>query len=173
MDNLTTNTPEMPVIVIQLTQGYSTVVDAVDSDLNALKWYPKIKRTRCYAMRTVKKDKQKKTVHLHTVILCRMLGRDLVKGEMVDHIDGDGLNNQRSNLRLATHTENLRNQRIRRDNTSGFKGVSWSKASGKWVAQIRMTGKIKYLGSFTTPEEAYAAYCAAALELHGEFARFK
>lgn len=91
--------------------------------------------------------------------------------ENVDHIDGDGLNNERRNLRPSTHGENMANVRKRRDNVSGFKGVWWHRANSCWSASIQSKGESKYLGSFDTPEKAYAAYCEAAQRLHAEFAR--
>jgi hypothetical protein len=91
--------------------------------------------------------------------------------EFIDHIDGNPTNNRLDNLREASHTENSRNRRIQSRNTSGFKGVYWNKAARKWHAQIHTDGRNKHLGLFVTAEEAYAAYCTAAKELHGEFAR--
>jgi hypothetical protein len=92
-------------------------------------------------------------------------------GQLVDHVDGDGLNNRRSNLRIATRAENNRNAAVRKDNTSGFKGVHWHKGDGRWQAQIRVAGKRIRLGAFDTPEAAHAAYCEAAARYHGAFAR--
>lgn len=89
----------------------------------------------------------------------------------VDHIDGDTLNNRIANLRLATHAQNLGNSKRRKDNTSGFKGVSADRSGARWRAQIKRNGRIAHLGTFDTPEEAHAAYVAAATELFGEFAR--
>jgi hypothetical protein len=89
----------------------------------------------------------------------------------IDHIDGDGLNNSFSNLRLATHAQNLRNSKRPTSNTSGFKGVHKSKRSKRWIAQIQVAGKLVYISTFDTPELAHMAYCKAAAELHGEFAR--
>jgi HNH endonuclease/AP2 domain len=83
----------------------------------------------------------------------------------VDHIDGNGLNNKRSNLRLATKSQNLANQKIRTDGISRFKGVS---QKGKyWKAKCKNI----WLGSFKTEEEAAKAYDKKAKELYGEFAR--
>lgn len=90
-------------------------------------------------------------------------------GEQVDHIDGDPLNNKWSNLRAATPAENLSNARRRRANKSGYKGVS--RIRNKWRAAITKNGKCHYLGVFETPEQAHAAYCAAAVKLAGQFAR--
>jgi hypothetical protein len=105
---------------------------------------------------------------LHRLIL------GLVKGDNREgeHIDCDGLNNRRSNLRIANRSENNCNRHMRRDNTSGYKGVSkHPKRPSEWVAQIMHHKKGYNLGSFPTPDEAYAAYCGAAKVLHGKFAR--
>jgi HNH endonuclease/AP2 domain len=93
----------------------------------------------------------------------------LPKGE-IDHINGDPADNRLSNLRLATHAQNLMNSGKRINNTSGFKGVSRDHST-RFRATIWLGGKQRYLGSFVTREEAYTAYCKAAQELHGEFAR--
>ena len=87
----------------------------------------------------------------------------------IDHVDGDPSNNAWSNLRSASHRQNLRNQRISSNNKSGFKGVSWHKAGGRWCAQIKSDDKVVYLGLFDCPREAHAAYCAAGRSLYGEF----
>ena len=79
-------------------------------------------------------------------------------GYEVDHIDGNGLNNQKSNLRNCTHKENMWNQHgIRPTNTSGHVGVSWHKQVGKWRAQVQISGKFHHLGLFSTKEEAIKA----------------
>ena len=90
----------------------------------------------------------------------------------VDHRDGDATNNRIGNLRLATNAQNSMNSRAQSNNTSGFKGVSFHKASGRWRADIRETTQ-RWLGLFDTPEEAHEAYKKAAMELHGEFARLQ
>jgi hypothetical protein len=91
----------------------------------------------------------------------------------VDHIDGDGLNNRLGNLRAATRTQNLANRRRHKNNTSGFKGVSFHKRERRFRAKIQVGGKTQNLGSFDTAESAHAAYCAAAEKTHGAFARAK
>lgn len=90
----------------------------------------------------------------------------------IDHINGVRDDNRWSNLRLATPAQNAQNCGKRAENKSGFKGVSWDKTAEKWVAQISINGKSKRIGRFKTPEEAHAAYVAAAKALYGEFARF-
>ena len=89
----------------------------------------------------------------------------------IDHIDRQGTNNAWHNLRLATVSQNLGNACRHRDNTSGFKGVYRDSESSRWVARITFHYKGIHLGYFDTPEEAHAAYMAAAERLHGEFAR--
>ena len=90
---------------------------------------------------------------------------------MVDHIDGNGLNNQRSNLRQCSHQQNLHNQDIRIDTSTGYKGVHFNKESGKYRAQIAVNHKRHFLGSFADPAEAALAYDNAARKHHGEFCR--
>ena len=89
----------------------------------------------------------------------------------LDHRDGDGLNNKLGNLREATKSENGCNRGAQANNTSGLKGVRWHKPRQKWLAQIGYKGRKRHLGLFDTPEQAHAAYCRAAIEYHGSFAR--
>lgn len=89
----------------------------------------------------------------------------------VDHIDGNGLNNAFDNLRLCTNSENGCNRGATTENKTGLKGVGWHKHSQKWTARIQKNGKKICIGYFPTPELAHMAYCKAAAELHGDFAR--
>lgn len=90
----------------------------------------------------------------------------------IDHINGIKDDNRIINLRLATTSENMSNRGMQANNTSGHKGVYWHKKDSKWTAQIRVNGRNKYLGQFTDPEDAAAAYKKAAPEYHGTFANF-
>lgn len=90
----------------------------------------------------------------------------------IDHRDTDGTNNRFANLRQATDAQNNFNRPKRRDNTSGYKGVTFHKGTAKWLAQIKAGRSKRYLGLFDLPEDAHVAYCEAARELHGDFAHF-
>jgi hypothetical protein len=89
----------------------------------------------------------------------------------VDHIDGNGLNNRRSNLRIVTRAQNIQNSRLSQANTSGVKGASRFLSAGKWQAKIRKDGKQYHLGLFNCRTAAAVAYAKASRELHGEFGR--
>ena len=89
----------------------------------------------------------------------------------IDHINGVKHDNRVENLRLATPAQNTRNQKLHPLNTSGHKGVSYIKRTGKWDARIKKDYVQYCLGVYSTKEEAYAAYCEAARRLHGDFAR--
>lgn len=85
-----------------------------------------------------------------------------------DHVNGDGLDNRRGNLRPAVGNQNQHNVKLRRDNTSGFKGVG--RRRGKWHARIKVDGRLRFLGDYSDPIEAALAYDRAAREVAGEFA---
>lgn len=91
----------------------------------------------------------------------------------IDHADGVRTNNRIANLRKADDFQNSANSCVRRDNRTGYKGVSYSAANGKYRSAITSNGKRYYLGSFPTAQKAHDAYKAAAIKLHGEFARLK
>jgi hypothetical protein len=87
-----------------------------------------------------------------------------------DHRNHDTLDNRRRNLRVASNSQNLMNSRMRTSNTSGYKGVSWFARDHKWRAKIMIGYKQRSLGHFDKIEDAAAAYHAASLKYHGEFA---
>ena len=161
------------IILIPLSQDYFAIVDEIDADLFFSKWSVKIcANDPYYAIRNIRTvDEKHTTESMHRIILSRKLGRNLLKNELVDHINGDGLDNRRDNLRVASPSENSRNQRRKSSNKSGFKGVCWHKYTKKWTARITVEGKQKSLGYFDTPEDAYEAYCKEAIEKYGKYAR--
>jgi len=146
---------------IELTQGKVALVDDEDfENLNQYKWRAHKVGNVFYAEGNTRRIKLQRTkIRMHREIT------NAPKGMDVDHIDGDGLNNCRSNLRAITHRQNLQNQHVKK--SSAFPGVCWHKAIGKWQAQIRINGKKKYLGLFNIEAEAYNAYLKA-LENIGE-----
>lgn len=161
-----------PVVVdgalarITLTRGHVAVIDAADLPrVEAHTWTALVTKGKVYARRTVRLGDKQHTELLHRVV---MGAPDDIN---VDHEDGDGLNCRRSNLRLATQAQNTLNTKLRADNRAGFKGVSKHTQCNKFKASIAVGGKRRHLGLFDTAEQAHAAYCAASVELHGEFRR--
>lgn len=158
-------------IIIPLTRGQSAIVDQADSDLAQMDWYTYPGKNAYYAHRNGRTNHKRFTQRMHRVILSRILGRDLLPSELVDHVDLNGLNNRRDNLRLANHTQNNANRETRNDNKTGYKGVHLHKPSGKYHVSISVSKKRLYLGLHDTPELAAIAYNNAAKEHFGEFAR--
>lgn len=152
--------------LIPLTQGQCAKVDDADFDaLNQYKWQASKDVHTYYAIRTDRTTGKKVKISMHRVLL------SIPKSMFADHKDGDGLNNQRNNLRLATRAENNRNSRVRSDNKLGFKGVYFRKDVGKFKAQLRCNKKSFGLGYYDTADQAAMAYNEAATKYFGEFAR--
>lgn len=154
---------------ITLTRGYTAVIDAVDAPLvSEFNWSIKQYAGRCYAARSGGRDehgKMRSPISLHRTIM------NFPDGKSVDHVNGDGLDNRRANLRAVTHQQNMMNRGAQKNNASGLKGVTWNRRLFKWQAGIKVDGKKHYLGSFDTAELAHDAYKSACKELHGEFGR--
>jgi hypothetical protein len=151
---------------LELTRGYFALVDdGAFEELSAKRWYALIcKYGKVYAARREGPAKKRVVVLMHRLLL------GAAKGEEVDHINGNGLDNRLENLRIATSRQNKFNQGIRSSNSSGYKGVSWHQKDGKWRSRINIAGKSKWLGNFSCPIEAARAYDAAARVEAGEFA---
>lgn len=150
---------------ISLTQGKVALVDDADyAAVSAFKWCAyKTSRGHFYAKRNVRKPDGKQHI--------QFLHHFLMPGVRVDHRDGDGLNNQRHNLRPATRQQNRQAfQRKKPDATSQFRGVTWLATDKKWQAQLGHNGRTFYLGRFADETEAAKAYDKAARERFGEFA---
>ena len=111
-----------------------------------------------------------KAVQAHRIIW-EMHNGPVPVGREIDHINGNRADNRIENLRLATGSKNKMNTTLRKDNTSGLKGVRRDRRSGRWSATIKADKKTIHLGSFGSPEEAHTAYVAAAEVHHGQFAR--
>lgn len=151
---------------IKLTQNKHALVDDEDYEyLNQWKWQVVNMKDTFYAHRKIwlKREKRYKTICMHRIIM------NAPNGRVVDHINHNSLDNQRENLRICTQSQNLGNSRLRSDNKSGIKGVYWSKNRNKWVAQIRINSKSKYLGIFTDINVAKNVYEKEAKQHFGEF----
>lgn len=153
--------------MIPLTREKFAQVDDEDYELlSQYKWSTATCGNMLYATRGTEIGYKKKTYRMHTVIM------NPEKGMIVDHIDHNGLNNQRSNLRVGTHSQNHYNSNIRSDNKSGYKGVHHHSQLNKWVVQIKVSkGKTKHIGTFDAVEDAARAYDDAAKQYYGEFAK--
>lgn len=152
---------------IPLTRGKVALVDDADFEgLSRFKWYAHKGTRTWYAHRNRQLNAGKQT----TVLMHRQI-LGAVPGKEVDHRDGNGLNNQRCNLRLCEHAENGHNRcRKMAGGSSRYKGVSWNKRLGKWRADISVNWCQKYLGLFSDEGDAARAYNAAAVQFYGEFA---
>lgn len=131
--------------------------------------YEAVSRKHWYKFRVRDKIYAKEVSADHCLLLHRFL---LSPGRrhQVDHRNGDGLDNQRHNIRIATHAQNQRNREIKKNNSSGFNGVSWQRNMGKWSARIYKNGVHYRIGFFTNKEDAVQARLKAERRLFGEFA---
>lgn len=145
---------------IPLTQGKFALVDDADFKwLSRYKWCA-WKAPRTWYVRRLKDE------FMHR----RILGLQKGDGIEVDHRNGNGLDNQRHNLRICTRSENTANQRMPKNNTSGYKGVSWDIDRNKWRVMIDKNGKHIYVGLYFCLIKAARAYDSAAVKYFGEYA---
>ena len=150
---------------IPLTQGKFAIVDDADYEsLSQYKWHATKPRHIWYAVRTIWQNGKRCHIYMHRVIL------NPSPGLQSDHINGDGLDNRRVNLRPCTRSQNLMNARKWAKCSSKWKGVYWQKQAQKWAAQIKAKGKVRHLGLFDSENEACYAYNIAACMYFGEFA---
>lgn len=149
---------------IPLTQNKVALVDDDDFEIvNQFKWC----FHQGYADRFTHYDDNKKQ---HHISLHRFIMNAPVHLQ-VDHLDGNGLNNQKRNLRLATHQQNAFNSEVQKNSGTGYKGVTWRPSNNTFQCRIRKDNKRIHIGIFKTKEEAALAYNQAAIKYHGEFAR--
>jgi hypothetical protein len=154
---------------ILLNHGKFALVDDADFEmLNRYKWHAQPHRNTHYAVSgSFRINGKQVLIKMHRIVL----GFNRGDGNQSDHINGDGLDNQRANLRKTTNQENQRNNRLRCDSTSKLKGVHWDKKSNKWRGHIFDGSKKLHLGFFSTDIETAKAYDAAATKYFGRFAK--
>jgi|WetSurMetagenome_2_1015567.scaffolds.fasta_scaffold284616_1 hypothetical protein len=149
-------------IKINLTQNKFAIIDENDFEkVNQFKWHFDGR----YASRNVPKYENNKSKGMHRFIL------NPSKGMEVDHKNLNSLDNRRSNLRIATRSQNMMNRDATRVSKTGVKGVSWNKRDKRWVANLKLLSKTIYLGSFKDIESAKIAYNNGAKKYCGKFAR--
>lgn len=156
------------ICYIPLSQGKVATCDESDYHLVAFyNWHCWNDGKTFYVARSVTVSP-----HVYTEVLLHrhILSVDNSKIE-VDHRDGNGLNNCRSNLRVCSKSQNLMNASLSVDSASGYKGVNWHKHVGKWCARIEFSGKRVSLGYFDDKELAAKAYDKAVVEYHGDFGK--
>lgn len=152
---------------IPLTQGKVALVDDKDYPLvNQYKWCVtrSSKRSRIWYAYHPKSIPLKSTL-IHRLIL------GLKDGEFCDHINGNGLDNRRCNLRIATNQQNMMNQRKQSGRSSKYKGVCWDKQTNKWIVHIRFNRTMIHLGRFSDEVDAARVYDKAAKRYFGEYAK--
>ena len=146
-------------------KGLFALVDAEDKDLvSGYRWYVRKNDRIFYAYGQTYTENGKRSVFpMHRLIL-----GNPDRGWDVDHINHDGLDNRRENLRLVSHQQNAMNQRGWRKSSSQYKGVTRSRDSGRWIAKMNTNGDHIYLGVFDTEVDAARAYDQKAREVFGE-----
>lgn len=150
---------------IQLTQGMIALVDDADYDfLSQWKWFAHRDGNKWYAERNERHLFGRKIIKMHRAILGNT-------SKETDHINGNGLDNRRSNLRACSTSENGMNRSKQKNNTSGYKGVYLEKGKNKFKAQINVNNKKITLGRFDTAEQAAKAYDEAVKKYHGKFSK--
>lgn len=152
------------MIELPLSRGRVALIDEDDfTNFGGYKWSLTGDR---YVTRRALVDGRPRTIYLHRAIL------DAPKGIFVDHVNGDGLDNRRANLRLCQMSQNIGNShKWRRPTSSRYKGVCWSKQAGRWQANITINRRMLHLGHFRNEIDAAVAYDRAAIEAFGPFAR--
>jgi hypothetical protein len=148
------------IVLMHLTHGKSALIDELDIDLiSGHKWIATCINGAWYATC----GENYKQILLHRFIMLEPAGSE------IDHVDGNGLNNTRANLRICSHSLNMKNRKIPKNNKTGYKGVSFTKRC--YRAYIEVDGKKISLGCFSNSKSAAIAYNNAASKYFGEFAR--
>lgn len=149
-------------IEIPLRDGLVALIDEADADLiQGWKFHLVPLKRLNYARGSTPSEKMK---YLHRIIM------NAPDGMEVDHINHNGLDCRRENLRIVSHQQNMRHRRMNHNTNCPYTGVRIAGSSGKWTSRIKINGVHLYLGTFDTPEQALRVRNAKAIELFGEFA---
>lgn len=160
------------IAYVQLSRGQFALIDSDDAGfIGRWNWNAKWSKNSgsYYARRTAMRSdpSMPKQISMHVAIMG-------ISDQTIDHKNSYAtLDNRRCNLRHASRSDQSKNRGIYSNNTSGMKGVSFHKETGKYQSQIQANGKKIYLGIFPSMAEAYQAFCEAAVKYHGEFARME
>lgn len=158
-----------PIAYIPLTKGYTAIIDAEDVSLvKHWNWSAKESGKTVYARRASPRvqGKQCPMIPLHRVV------GNIPRGLLCDHINGNGLDNRKCNLRISDASENQCNRGAQANSQSGIKGVFFRKSTGKWMVSIKKRQTRKILGPFLSKDDAFKEMLVASKELHSEFSFF-
>lgn len=143
-----------------------TLIDIDDIEkIKKYKWHAINNRNKNFYVETSNKEISNRLLHRFIM--------DAPEGMVVDHINRNPLDNRKCNLRICTNTQNMENCDMRKNNTSGCKGVYWAKDKNKWTVQIGLNGKTKYIGRFNNYEDAVKARIEAVEKYYGKFSNDK
>lgn len=150
---------------VELSRGFYSFVDDEDFEkISKISWYYAPKHTNSYALGRIRKNNKWIGTSMHRHIL------RVAKGSFVDHINGNGLDNRKCNLRICTLSNNQWNRRKLKGKYSKYKGVTFDKTVGTWQATLMVNYKRVFSRRFKTQEAAAEAYNKKALEMFGEYA---
>lgn len=151
---------------IKLNNNKLVKIDSEDFEkVSSFHWFTVKYKNYCKVRAEVWKNGNKKGITMSRLIL------NCPKGMVVDHINGDALDNRKSNLRICTHAENMKNRKIlSKNNKTGYKGVSWNSFAKQWQVGISFNGKHMTIGYSKNKDDAAKMYNEAAIKYHGDFA---
>jgi hypothetical protein len=155
------------IAYIPLTKGHEAIVDVCDLHLvDKWNWYAKVDGNTLYAYRNDRSGARARSALMHREIL------QPKHGELTDHVNGNGLDNRRENLRIATKSQNGANSKPNKRNKAGYKGVHFNSRENRWAARIKHNKKLFSLGLFETAEQAASAYREASVNLFKDFSYY-